>query len=262
MVSKVIMETGAANQPTGVIHNRSLKQTTITPFEKVLKESTIKQSDSNRNGTTTTAEDTSAVNGRQSLDSIFQAAAEKYDVPYELLIAVAKAESDFRTEATSGKGAQGIMQLMPATAKALGVTDAYDVKENIMAGAKYLGSHLKAFDGDVEKAVAAYNAGGSAVRKYDGVPPYTETQNYVKIIQNYMKEGVIVPDKMVSVSETSSEAEVSAATRSSSVLEQAVQATEQDLQNSTIVVGTGDSAVTMTYGAYQRYLELGSMGVG
>lgn len=120
-----------------------------------------------------------------NLDSIFSAASEKYSVPVNLLKAVAKAESGFNPKATSRCGAIGVMQLMPGTAKALGVTDAYDPTQNIMGGAKYLSQMLRRFNGDTSKAVAAYNAGAGSVIKYGGVPPYSETQAYVKKVLSY-----------------------------------------------------------------------------
>lgn len=123
------------------------------------------------------------------LEGIFSEAAEKYNVPVNLLKAVAKAESDFQTDAVSSCGAQGIMQLMPSTASSLGVTNSFDPEQNIMGGAKYLGQLLSSF-GDPKLAVAAYNAGGGAVRRYGGVPPYEETQNYVKKVLGYAGEDV------------------------------------------------------------------------
>lgn len=120
------------------------------------------------------------------LNPIFQKAAKMYDISEELLKAVAKAESDFDTNCVSSSGAKGIMQLMPETAKGLGVTDCFDPEQNIMGGAKYLSQKLKEFDQNVELALAAYNAGSGSVNKYGGIPPYTETQNYVKKIMNYL----------------------------------------------------------------------------
>ncbi len=123
------------------------------------------------------------------LDDIFQRAAGKYDISLELLKAVAKAESDFDVSCVSSSGAMGVMQLMPETAKELGVTDAYDPEQNIMGGAKYLSDKLKEYDGDISLALAAYNAGSGNVRKYGGIPPFTETQNYVKKILGYLENG-------------------------------------------------------------------------
>ncbi|MDR0490148.1 MAG: lytic transglycosylase domain-containing protein [Oscillospiraceae bacterium] len=124
--------------------------------------------------------------GKFDLDAIFETAALRYNLPVGLLKAVAKAESSFRPDATSKCGAMGIMQLMPGTAKALGVTDAYDPEQNIMGGAKYLRQMLDKFGGDVSLALAAYNAGPANVTKYGGIPPFNETQNYVKNVLGYM----------------------------------------------------------------------------
>ena len=129
-----------------------------------------------------------------TLDAIFQKAAKKYGVDVNLLKAIGKAESDFNTKSTSHCGAQGIMQLMPATAKFLGVKDSYDPEQNIMGGAKYISRLIKQYDGNTTLALAAYNAGSGNVRKYGGVPPFEETQNYIKKINRFMKEGVVIPE--------------------------------------------------------------------
>lgn len=107
-----------------------------------------------------------------SLEEIFTQAAQKYNVPKNLIKAIAKAESDFNPNATSGAGAQGIMQLMPATARELGVTDSYDPYQNIMGGTKYISQMLAKYDGNVSLALAAYNAGSNNVAKYGGIPPF------------------------------------------------------------------------------------------
>ncbi len=123
-----------------------------------------------------------------SLDDIFQQAALTYSVPVSLLKAVAKQESNFNPNAVSSAGAQGIMQLMPKTAAALGVSDSFDAKENIMGGAKYLAQMLTRFDNNVKLALAAYNAGAGNVEKYGGVPPFAETQNYVEKVLSYLQD--------------------------------------------------------------------------
>lgn len=118
-------------------------------------------------------------------NAIIAEAAAKYKVDPRLVSAVAETESDFSQEARSAAGAIGVMQLMPDTAKALGVNP-YDAKENIEGGAHYLRQMLDTFGGDVTKAVAAYNAGPQAVKDHGGVPPYQETIGYVnKVLDLY-----------------------------------------------------------------------------
>ncbi len=126
----------------------------------------------------------------KTLDSIFEEAAKKYNVSVDLLKAIGKAESNFDSKAVSRSGAQGIMQLMPATAASLGVTDSFDARQNIMGGAKYISGLLNKYEGNTGLALAAYNAGSGNVAKYGGIPPFKETQNYVKKVLNYMNQGV------------------------------------------------------------------------
>lgn len=128
------------------------------------------------------------------LEDIFARASQKYNVPLNLLKAVGKQESNFQNSVVSHAGAQGIMQLMPGTAKYLGVTDPFDAEQNIMGGAKYLSQMLEQFDGNIVLALAAYNAGPGSVTKYGGVPPYSETQNYVKKVTQYMQEEITIPN--------------------------------------------------------------------
>lgn len=123
----------------------------------------------------------------EAMDSLITKYSNKYNLDDSLVKAVIKAESGFNPGAKSPVGALGLMQLMPSTAKAMGVQNPYDPEQNIEGGAKYLKGLLDRFGGDKEKAIAAYNAGPGAVKKYDGVPPYKETQNYVKKVLNYQK---------------------------------------------------------------------------
>ena len=138
----------------------------------------------------------SLTSGNVDLDAIFDAAGQKYNISTDLLKAVARVESNFRPDATSRVGAMGIMQLMPGTAKYLGVTDAYDPEQNIMGGAKYLKEQLDRFDGDVKLALAAYNAGWPAVKKHGGIPPFRETQAYVPKVLGYFGSGEITPNML------------------------------------------------------------------
>ena len=119
---------------------------------------------------------------------LIAAAAKKYGVPEKLLHSVIKAESGYRADAVSPKGAVGLMQLMPATARAYGV-DARDPAQNVEAGTRYLTELLLKYDGGLYHALAAYNAGPGAVEKYKGVPPYRETQDYIRrILQSWTKK--------------------------------------------------------------------------
>ena len=132
------------------------------------------------------------------LEQIFQKASDTYNVSKDLLKAMAKAESNFRSDATSHSGAMGIMQLMPATAASLGVSDAYNPEQNIMGGAQYISRLLEKYSGNIPFALAAYNAGSGNVEKYGGIPPFKETQNYVTKILGFLQEGVTIPDSTTS----------------------------------------------------------------
>ena len=269
----------AQTESTSVVQK---KKTTITPFQKILdKENEVYASSEaqTEKTETETAEKTSSVSksrttsssksGETTLQDIFERAAQKYDISYDFLVAVAKAESDFNTKCVSSAGAQGIMQVMPEEQKGLGIKDPFDAEQNIMGAAKLLKAHLKKFNGDYTLAAAAYNAGSGTVKKYGGVPPYKETQNYVKKIKKYMEEGVTVPDKKVATSSQDSTvgsgASAGAATetkKSTTNTVEAKAATSADLEKVTVAIGTGESTITMTYGAYLKYLEMGSTGVG
>lgn len=133
----------------------------------------------------------------ESMDAIFEEASSRYGVSVSLLKAVAKAESNFNPKAVSKAGAIGVMQLMPATARSLGVSNPYDARQNIMGGAKYLKENLDRFGGNVNLALAAYNAGPNSVQKYGGIPPYKETQNYVKTVNSYMSGSPLLAGKTV-----------------------------------------------------------------
>ncbi len=115
-------------------------------------------------------------------------ASAKYGVDKNLIRAVMKQESSFNPTSISSSGAQGLMQLMPGTAASLGVTDPFNIVQNINGGALYLRDQLSNFKGDISLALAAYNAGPNSVIKYDGIPPYAETQNYVQKVTEYYNQ--------------------------------------------------------------------------
>jgi hypothetical protein len=127
---------------------------------------------------------------KSSYNDIIIEAARKFDVDAALVSAVIKAESDYNARTVSNKGARGLMQLMPATAKRFGVVNSFDPSENIHGGTRYLRWLLNKFEGNADLAVAAYNAGEGNVWKYDGVPPFRETVNYINRISKHIRTAI------------------------------------------------------------------------
>ncbi len=181
-------------------------ETSGTSFSDVLGQAAESYTQSNTSaGYTASYTDTAASSGAAAstgatastgaaapadLSSIFEEAANTFGVSVNLLQSIAKAESNFNANAVSSAGAVGIMQLMPATAAALGVTDSRDAYQNIMGGAKYIAQLLQKYSGNISLALAASNAGSANVDKYGGIPPFSETQNYVKKVLSYLENGV------------------------------------------------------------------------
>ncbi len=128
---------------------------------------------------------------RQKIETAILKAAQKYDLPVNLITSVIRAESNFQVNAVSRAGAQGLMQLMPATAEELGVKNPFNIEENIDGGSRYLRQMLDSFGGNLKLALAAYNAGPEAVIQYGGkVPPYRETQQYVNRVLRFTRQTV------------------------------------------------------------------------
>ena len=119
------------------------------------------------------------------IDAAIDTYSKQFNVDPKLVRAVMKQESSFQPFALSTSGAMGLMQLMPGTAEGLGVSDPYNIEENIRGGTQYICQQLVTFNNDLELALAAYNAGPNAVTKYGGIPPYEQTQNYVKMVLQY-----------------------------------------------------------------------------
>lgn len=174
-----------------------------TDFDSTLEAATIIYAKPDTSAAGYHSSSGNSITSPTDMDSIFKEAANTYGVSENLLKAVAKAESDFNPNCTSSAGAMGVMQLMPSTAKELGVTDAYDARQNIMGGAKLLSQLLSKYNGDTSLALAAYNAGSGNVDKYGGIPPFKETQNYVSKILGYLNDNnITIPNTASTVAST------------------------------------------------------------
>ena len=149
----------------------------------------IKDISKSRPFTSRLTEEQTVSRERRKIKTSILKAAQKYDLPVNLIKSVIRAESNFQIKAVSHAGAQGLMQLMPATARELGVKNPFNIEQNIDGGARYLRKMLDSFGGDLKLALAAYNAGPEAVIKYGGkIPPYRETQQYVNRVLRFTRQ--------------------------------------------------------------------------
>ncbi|MBQ8913958.1 MAG: transglycosylase SLT domain-containing protein [Lachnospiraceae bacterium] len=186
---------------TNIVSVNNTQQVKSNDFDKILEQETA-----NLNG-----------NKELTLEEIFREASQKYGISEDVLKAVAYTESRFNPDATSSSGAMGIMQLMPTTASALGVENAYDPYENIMGGAKLLKQLSDMYNGDLNMMLAGYNAGTGAVAKYGGIPPYESVNHYIAKVRDVLDSGVAnsIPNATYAVNAANqSEASANAITNS------------------------------------------------
>ncbi len=162
----------------------------ISGFEKIETPAPQPPELASENAVTSAEEHAGSALTKTDIASIVNEASNNHGIDADLIRSVIQAESRFRTDAVSKKGARGLMQLMPATARNLGVTNSFDARQNVMGGTRYLRELLVKFDYDLIKALAAYNAGPNRVEQYKGVPPYRETRAYVAQIVNDFNKAV------------------------------------------------------------------------
>lgn len=179
---------GTADRRRSERRKRTLRSLLFGMFAMVLPHhGGIDRIESQPRGVISISEDYRAVPATIAYNSAIAEAAGRYRLDPNLIRAVINAESAFNPFAVSDAGALGLMQLMPDVAHELEVADPFDPRQNILGGARYLRDLLDRHHGNVDLAVASYNAGPTAVARYRGVPPYRETRNYVKTIKTFMK---------------------------------------------------------------------------
>lgn len=200
----------------------------------------------------------------KTLKEIFAEASEKYHVSQSLLEAIAYHESRFQADVTSSSGAMGIMQLMPSTAKAMGVNNAYDPYENIMGGAKLLSKLSDMYNGNEKLMIAAYNAGSGNVAKYGGVPPFKGVQSYVAKVMDTMNSGVTVPGTKVATSSDSNAAtqKIDSKTGNSKVDNSKTNDSKADKTNSVDAKTAGSNSVDTNTDTRNRTTSMYRQGIG
>ena len=175
------------SNPNAVSFDKVLKESAKTKFGSLLLNPASTKVNANIYANTAAGVNKQKISTKAQIMNKVSEISRKYGVDEKLVNALIKQESGFNVNAKSKVGALGLMQLMPATAKSMGVTDPMNPEQNIEGGVKYLRSMLDKYNGNIILALAAYNAGPGAVDKYTGVPPYKETQNYVRsILANYL----------------------------------------------------------------------------
>lgn len=185
--NKVNGVNGYNSNPNAVSFDKVLKDSAKTKFGSLLLNPAMTKVNANIYANTAAGVNKQPITTKAQILNKVSEISRKYGVDEKLVNALIKQESGFNVNAKSKVGAQGLMQLMPATAKSMGVTDPMNPEQNIEGGVKYLRSMLDKYNGNIILALAAYNAGPGAVDKYTGVPPYKETQNYVRnILANYL----------------------------------------------------------------------------
>lgn len=172
------------------IASRHMDQQQTTPgTRQVNGVNTIAPQSLNENNPSQRAEKIASADCAKEVECIIHPiilkAATRHQIDPALIKAIIMAESGYKIKAISKRGAKGLMQLMPGTAQALGVTDVFNPKENISGGVRYFKQLVNQFDGDIKLALAAYNAGSRKVRHYNGIPPYKTTQYYIKKVFKY-----------------------------------------------------------------------------
>lgn len=184
---KVLSNTTASNFGSLLLNKNSLDVNGKIYNNESLSNLSMSQALQNLEPENETSSINSTYASKSQLISMINQVAQKHGVDEKLVQALIKQESGFNPNAKSKVGAIGLMQLMPSTAKAMGVKNPYNAAQNVEGGVKYLKSMLNKYNGNIILALAAYNAGPGAVDKYSGVPPYKETENYVKnILANYL----------------------------------------------------------------------------